>query len=809
MKNKAELYDFLKNTLSQIDIEKIQEAHEFLIHNYRNKINLTSDDFIKAFLTGTGGKWVKKDENFASFFSGKPKSYTDFRYKTLDPSLIKEVDEKKRQKNIERLIEKIAFYWTLFECFDDSDLQISLRPNSIVYPIVFESLKYKLNYPPEFEKNNFSYIGFYPRSGFGRSTDIGVFALELYSNGTIVEDKFRNGEFEMSVYYSDHTLSVKGLWEEEINQSVCFLRTTNDYPNFDILVDDFNKEEKLNKLILSQINIQDRLNDKTPYILGTVNTTNREEGFSFCSMAVFLKKDYVKQKFSLTKVDDSTLRMWVKEQSSKFFPEIRYFLYEQRLSLNYSSDAKSKEIPFSNEVHIIKSYAGFYQGYFLKEKESSIFLERFGIEILEDGRINDLAKGGKHYNGFVNYVNSESSSPTWIVNLHLSEQEDLYQLNFALESGYLSEDVKKKYFRGVYIRGGYEQPSAGKVFLERVTDVTEINFIESDLFNYTDFKWDSHGELRSFFSNSFLNSGRNFFPGLRQFIPVEKRALPKYFEGKRLAIFTVFIDEITSDEKKHRFVYRQLKFKKMPIDFKSGNSFVMEISQGREVWGTYTIEYDKLILTVSESAYFERFYFSLYDAQEPQIKFEYAFGVFSSFNRIQNPQSQAAMLMVIDENESFFQIFDNPLSQKSNVNSNRVNAKAATFLYTGIFNRIIHLPRKKDTSISVNFDSSRRSFFYSAVYIWQNQEKDYVWDKQYNDSRNSKALCIDYLIKALINGFAVPNFLGNKRIKSKERTNTTYYPQELSTDFDMLLDFLSQISDSDLKGEIREIFEIV
>lgn len=787
--NIEEQYSQMQQQLSGIEFSKLLEAQTYILEDCRRAIkDIKSSKQITDFLYG---HWQGVENDEIKEFCKRHgfKAEIDFRNNTKTGMV------NGRQKSQAWLVARLAYYWTLF-LRRYEDFRIEIEPDNLQTPINIYSRKYDLRLHPITYGDKIEYIGFYPRSEMSRMDEIGIVKITMYVNQS--QDPYHKGGFSITALYSTCKIVLKGDWWEVSENGITVLRTNTD--KVDIIYDSASLSGTMpDHLILTQINLLERNNHKNDFILGSLNTFSRKEGSAYSSAIVLLEKHILSKRLACS-INDEILRQLTKKNNpdTDKLADIRYFLFEQKIAINHSFN----QIPFSDEVYEIRQFAGYYQCYCLAEENNELFLECILIKICTDGRILKPLLDDSNliiaevFIGFVKYINTNTGG-VWRINLNYHEAEHVYEWVWSVQA---TRKYDRRFFKGVFLEGGFGLPKAGKIFLENI-DISGISEMERrQKYDPTDPKWEAT-ELRNFFS---FGMEKNYLPAYRQFIPSQANPLPEFLRKKKyLVIYMAFIYEGNLDENKRRYIYRNINFARMPLQLLAGKGFELQVNEDETVIGNYEISHDKIILTVSNSAFFERFSFSLYGTDTSKKNFEYAFGIISGFNRSQNSEAKAAMLVAVsDKSESLFKVWENPKKLFKDDSLSKQDKKAITFLHTGRFNRIIHMPSKLNFEMKPAFDNTRRSLFYSAVHVWNNRDKHTVkeWDKEfYGDS--PELLCVEYLRKALIRGFAVPEFLGCKR-------GELTYPQELRIDYNLLLDFISAIENESFKNEIIKLFDL-
>ncbi|AYQ36566.1 hypothetical protein [Runella sp. SP2] len=785
-------YSELKKKLERVELGTIVEAQKFVIEQYRNAVKVTTKKTINEFLHGYwGGKEIQ------DFCSSKLKAEIDFRAtsKNIDSFDAEKQKKGKKAKTQQWLIERVAFYWMLFrERYDDFEFEVD--PNNTQIPIQIYSAKYDLRHPNNAHVDKIEYVGFYPRSELERMSEIGTVKITLYPKQS--NDDAKKGNFLLTVFYSAYRLELKGDWWEVAENKITVLRTNTEKVN--IIYDDPSSQDKASDyLVLTQINLQQRNHLKHDFVLGTLNTFSRKEQYAYSSAIVFLKKEALAKQLNCRIDDDILRRLSHDEDCISKLSEIRYYLFDQKIAIKHPS-TPDYQFPFFDEASQIRQFAGYYQWHYLDENDyAEVSLESSTIRICSDGRVMEVQKEGDNFSekffGVVRFVNTETGN-IWRLNLGPHEEDHVYEKIWTLQA---VRQYNRKYFKGVYLDGAYGLPQAGKIFLENVDIAKIIEVTQSQKYDPADLKW-TDTELHRFFS---FGSEKNYLPAYRQLSTRYTSPLPKFLQDKNLVIYVPFVYESNLDKSRKRYAYRNINLVRMPLKLMPGREFELTVKDDEILRGSYDLSHDKFILTARSSALFERFSFSLYGTQSSKNKFLYAFGVMTGFNRSQNSQANAAMLVAVPEDEHNYFIWENFKDLlTTNKQLSPQSKKAIAYLYTGRFNRIIHMPAKLNFDLKPSFDNTRRSFFYSAVHVWANKNRYSIekWDKEFFGYTPAE-LCLEYLRKALIRGFATPQFLDTKRGESA-------YPEELKIDVQLLRDFINTIEDKSFREQIAELYSL-
>jgi hypothetical protein len=789
-----EEFESLKRQLSVLEKKHIIDANDFLYQQVYKKVlpDKVTDDAIKYFLEGKSLE-VEEQKKFCS------------KHKLVEPNNFRNKTRKEGQiQDIDTLSKYVAFYWIRYQ-FSQTDLKIFIDPKSSS-PIKITIESQKLYFPNDLSEPQ-QYVVFYPRSKMDHTYKVGLFTLTMYralpgNDDLISEKQFNQGVHQTEFFYSQHTMKYEGTYHEDM--LFTYFRNTNflSEPDPDTIP------------VLASFNFQERSAEEKGYVLGTFTSANHKTKrcFAVPLIAYTLNQFMIKaKKAELTSLD---YQKFVERQEYQLISneeslinQITYFLYNQRIAPQYPNVLNVLEIPipFANESNEIERLAGYYQCYFLKGTNGNVSIARLGVKISPQGMVVSIEdpksnKTDNDFNGTVQFVYTGSGQQKKIV-LHLNpDYEFHYHKHTIIADIVIENDIT--WLKGAFLKGGELSPRAGKIILEKVDSEAEIVY-DTQIFYPEDETWRNKEAVTNFFSS------REYLPSYYRYINPPIKPIPALLRDKEtkkqinLAIFVIFKEESNNEESPSKgFHFRKPKFIQMPLELFENGTFKVESEEKVFIEGSYVYAQDKLILTSTQSPYFERFHFSLYGPRG-ENNFQHAYGTLTLFNRENNPESRSCVLSKVNTNEYAFYEYDQALELKMSSDVSLRNA--STFLFTNEFNRIIRMP-KRYRKIKTSFDVYRRFYFYSAKSIWFGTHFE---DKEFT-AREKKSLIFRYLENALLQGFAAPVFLDTVREDTISYSDENKYPNELRIDFDMLLELIRDVTltDADFAGKIAELYQI-
>ncbi len=748
--------------LNKIENEVICEAQLWIYQELLGYLDIKGDTAINTLLSGKN--LDKSHQDFFNRYATGKTSASRFRNDCC------RVNSSLKLKNFRELV---AFYWTAIQLqFPKVVLAVNAEARHQVYIYLKES---DVKYPNMNEEESKKYIGFYARSKDDKSDKIGVIELEMTCTNSRIENKV--GDFYMKAYYKNYTIGLPGKFYE--NNKTIFFRTRKNHQGDHEVENNYVTEKELKeKEVLSQIIIHKSPDKNKTYLLGIMNSINRQFDFAFAVSIVFIPREEFISIYNdnkpLTKADFIAMASDVNRIPNSF----AYFLFGQRISTNFDDylEYNHQKLPFENQVKALENIAGRYLVHKLQRtSKQGLFMDYSILEILPNGIVM-VDQIRENTNGYIRYINTTSATGKKNLMLYLGIDEGkLYQQQMiCLESDETSNDRLK----GVYLIGGNEDPLIGKILLTRVSSTYKLP--KAEAFIPSLFTWSHDRSIET----KFFESDKQFMPGYKIDLAQEKIKLPAYLPTE-LSVYCITKNEASSQEETN-FTHRKPKI--LRLDLKLGDStFKMAKNDSEFINGPIQYQNGKLVLTAKGSNEFEVFHFALQSVLEKKFEFSHTFGVMSLFLNSGNPESRVAILTPkFQKEEGAFEIFDEEdvfriLAEEQPINT--AKTIAFSYLMGTEINRIIRVSKSLNKMTHVRSILYRRLYFYSAVALINGLH-------EIKDVTTLNAEILNLMQMAKYQGFMQAKLTSEK---------------EADVEMELLKEALKKVMDKKFKAEILEM----